>query len=75
MNLTPWSGSSLTEQAAKVVQKIRVALSHAFTLNDITLNMAPSIGVAQYPVHGLDERQLLEHADKAMYSAKNARLH
>jgi diguanylate cyclase (GGDEF)-like protein/PAS domain S-box-containing protein len=69
------SGSSLTEQAAKVVQKIRVALSHAFTLNDITLNMAPSIGVAQYPVHGLDERQLLEHADKAMYSAKNARLH
>jgi GGDEF domain-containing protein len=34
------------------------------------LHIQPSIGVAQYPEHGTEEKQLFRHADEAMYSAK-----
>jgi GGDEF domain-containing protein len=29
-----------------------------------------SIGIALYPEHGIEEKQLLKHADEAMYLAK-----
>lgn len=61
---------SLPEQAALVAEKIRSALSRPFTIEGHSLNIVPSIGIAQYPEHGDDEQQLLNHADKAMYFAK-----
>lgn len=68
-------GTASGGQAALVMQKIRHAFSHAFSLNGNSLTMVPSIGVARYPEHGLNERQLLEHADKGMYSDKKAKNH
>lgn len=63
---------SLLEQAELVAEKIRNALSHPFPIDGHSLSIIPSIGIALYPEHGDDEQQLLNHADKAMYSAKNA---
>lgn len=67
-------GSSLPGHAAWVAEKIRNAFNAPFILEGHRLTIAPSIGVALYPEHGNDERQLLEYADKAMYLAKNKSL-
>jgi GGDEF domain-containing protein len=39
-------------------------------LDGHSLNIHPSIGIANYPEHGTEEKQLFRHADEAMYSAK-----
>ncbi|GAB2899519.1 sensor domain-containing protein [Paralcaligenes ginsengisoli] len=67
--------TSLPEQAALVAEKIRSALSHPISIDGHDLNIVPSIGIALYPDHGDGEQQLLKHADKAMYSAKNGTYH
>lgn len=64
-------GTSLSGQAELVAEKIHNALKQPFNLVGHSLSILPSIGVAHYPEHGNNERQLLEHADKAMYLAKN----
>ena len=55
-----------------VVGKIRQVLDQPLRLDGHNLNIQPSIGVAQYPEHGTEEKQLLRHADEAMYTAKRA---
>ncbi len=59
------------EQAALVADKIRYALHHPYTMDGHSLDIVPSIGIALYPEHGNSEQLLLDHADKAMYLAKN----
>ena len=54
-----------------IANKIRVALNQTFALGNQNLKISPSIGVALYPQHGSDEKELLNHADKAMYLAKS----
>lgn len=66
-------GTSLPEHTALVVEKISAAFNRSFILEDHCLAVVPSIGVARYPLHGKDERQLLEYADRAMYLAKNGK--
>jgi diguanylate cyclase (GGDEF)-like protein len=34
------------------------------------LHISSSIGIANYPEHGDDGKQLIRHADEAMYAAK-----
>jgi diguanylate cyclase (GGDEF)-like protein/PAS domain S-box-containing protein len=58
------------DTAAKVAEKIRSALTAPFLLAGRQLQIAPSIGIALFPDHGSDSRQLLLHADGAMYRAK-----
>ena len=53
-----------------VVGKIRQVLVQPLRLDGHSLNIQPSIGVARYPDHGTEEKQLFRHADEAMYSAK-----
>ncbi|EPA96000.1 PAS domain S-box/diguanylate cyclase (GGDEF) domain-containing protein [Pseudomonas sp. G5(2012)] len=53
-----------------VAGKIRQVLSAPMRLDGHSLHIQPSIGVAQYPEHGTEEKQLFRHADEAMYSAK-----
>lgn len=45
-------------------------LGQPIRLDSHNLNILPSIGVALYPEHGLEEKQLFKHADEAMYAAK-----
>lgn len=59
------------EQDATVVAgKILHALNQPFAINDLSLNISSSIGIAIYPEHGEDEKLLLINADIAMYHAK-----
>ncbi|MDX9667285.1 diguanylate cyclase [Pseudomonas sp. P5_152] len=58
------------EDAARVALKIRQVLGQPIRLDSHNLSILPSIGVALYPEHGLEEKQLFKHADEAMYAAK-----
>ena len=53
-----------------VVEKIRQILVQPLRLDGHSVNIQPSIGVARYPDHGTEEKQLFRHADEAMYCAK-----
>jgi diguanylate cyclase (GGDEF)-like protein len=55
----------------RVIEKIRDALNRPFDLAGQETTILSSIGVAHCPLHGDDEKQLLRHADEAMYLAKH----
>jgi diguanylate cyclase (GGDEF)-like protein len=58
------------EGAVQVAKKLHAALEEPFALEGLTLDVEASIGVAIYPEHGSDPDELLQHADIAMYIAK-----
>jgi diguanylate cyclase (GGDEF)-like protein len=60
------------EAAVAVAQKIRGALSEAYSLDGLTVEAEASIGVALSPDHGADAPTLLQRADVAMYVAKRS---
>jgi diguanylate cyclase (GGDEF)-like protein/PAS domain S-box-containing protein len=58
--------------AMEVAEKIRQALNRPFDLaGHKGLNISSSTGVAIYPDHGADEKELIKNADDAMYYAKS----
>lgn len=59
--------------ATALAHKIRMAFEQPFVLEEIALNVEPSIGIAFFPQHGLDVDTLLQRADVAMYIAKERR--
>jgi diguanylate cyclase (GGDEF)-like protein len=59
------------EGAVAVAGKLQAAFDEPFTLEDLALEVEASIGVALYPEHGSDPDELLQHADIAMYVAKD----
>lgn len=65
LNNTP-----LPEHALLVAEKIRIALAQPFDLSGHPVRITPSIGIAIYPEHGTDYKQLILQADAAMYAAK-----
>lgn len=58
------------QDAHEVGEKIRHALNMPFQISGNTLNISSSIGIAIYPAHGDNEKELVKHADLAMYYAK-----
>ncbi|MDB5983403.1 MAG: sensory box protein, partial [Pseudomonas sp.] len=58
------------EDPLRVADKIHLALSQPLSVDGHTLSTRISIGIACYPEHGLEDKQLLKHADEAMYFAK-----
>lgn len=64
------NGIDPPEQALSVAEKIRAALDQPFELAGQQVRVSPSIGVAFYPAHGRDYKQLIRYADEAMYDAK-----
>jgi len=63
-------GAQTREQANLVIEKIRAALNQPLNYEDQRLIILASVGVAFYPEHGTDERQLINHADRSMYAIK-----
>lgn len=59
--------------AEHVAKDILKALLLPFELHGDSYNIGCSIGIAVFPQHGADEKELLKNADRAMYSAKNQR--
>ncbi len=62
-----------THAAVLVAQRLLDALHRPFTVRGVGLAVEASIGIACYPEHGQDQGLLLQHADVAMYVAKQAR--
>ncbi|MCL1091201.1 diguanylate cyclase [Shewanella profunda] len=58
------------ENTLLAAQKILQVLNRPFELIDQQVRVLPSIGIAMYPEHGIDEKQLISCADAAMYKAK-----
>ena len=58
------------QDAQEVAEKIRHSLNLPFELSGHILNISSSIGVAIYPAHGDNEKELVKNADIAMYYAK-----
>lgn len=61
------------ENAGMLVEKFRSTLEKPFELAGHTVTIVASFGIAHCPQHGDDEKQLLRHADEAMYLAKKQR--
>lgn len=57
---------------AKVAENIIQQLAQPFVINDVTLNISASIGIAICPKDGDTAELLLKNADKAMYAAKSS---
>jgi diguanylate cyclase (GGDEF)-like protein len=55
-----------------VADRISEALAKPFALDELSLNVAASIGAARFPDDGGDANELLRCADVAMYAAKDA---
>lgn len=58
------------EDAFVVAETIRAMVCRPYMLDGVDLAVSPSIGIAHYPEHGDDHRQLIRYADEAMYIAK-----
>jgi diguanylate cyclase (GGDEF)-like protein len=56
--------------AGAVADKLRTALQQPLSIGGVALDLDASIGIAVYPEHGRDAAELLQHADVAMYLAK-----
>jgi diguanylate cyclase (GGDEF)-like protein len=58
--------------ALEVAQRILACLREPFVVGELSLDIEASIGIAVAPFHGEDFNELLQHADIAMYVAKNS---
>ncbi len=59
-----------TLQVMPIVNKILKALDPAVVIDEHSLHIETSIGIALYPQHGEDPTSLVKFADIAMYAAK-----
>jgi len=64
-----------TEMAASVARKLLFSLQEPFRLQQHSVSIGTSIGIASYPEEGQDAETLLKHADTAMYHAKKNHAH
>jgi diguanylate cyclase (GGDEF)-like protein len=64
--VNPQSAGNIEGVARKVLDRI----SEILIIDDLTLSIEPSIGIAVYPSNGRTAQELLVNADAAMYHAK-----
>lgn len=59
-----------SHQAVVVALKIAQTLNNEFSINNYSLQISSSIGIAEYPKDGGDVQTMIQHADIAMYTSK-----
>jgi predicted signal transduction protein with EAL and GGDEF domain/DNA-binding response OmpR family regulator len=64
-------GIRSSEEVAAVSRQILERLSDPYRLNGTEITLSTSIGIAVYPSDGTTAEDLFEHADAAMYHAKD----
>jgi len=57
---------------ARVAEGVRAALAEPYAFSDLRPGISPSIGTALFFGNGLSPREILRHADEAMYQAKRS---
>jgi diguanylate cyclase (GGDEF)-like protein/PAS domain S-box-containing protein len=60
------------EVACETARKILREVSQPIDVNDLSLTITPSIGIALFPDHGLELEDVLQRADTAMYRTKQS---
>jgi diguanylate cyclase (GGDEF)-like protein/PAS domain S-box-containing protein len=55
-----------------IAKNILDAISQPFNIQQHSINISSSIGIAFYPKHGVDAISLMKNADNAMYHAKES---
>ncbi len=68
--LVPHTSETEVRQLAERI--VRAIAAIPFRFEGHNLRLTSSLGIALYPVHGLDAETLVAHADAAMYQAKQA---
>lgn len=68
MLLTPSTSAEMAERIAAGMVK---AIEKPFHISDYELMVSISIGIALYPPHGSEGRDMMFNADVAMYHTKN----
>ena len=63
-----------TETISVIIKKILDSLKETFLINGFKFNLGASLGVVICPNHGTDTSTLMQHADIAMYHAKDKQL-
>ncbi len=61
---------SESDHAGTLVNKILKVLEAPFFIEKMPVSIEASIGISYFPDHGLDVKSLIQHADVAMYIAK-----
>ena len=61
------------ELALEVAERLRSRLDRPFIIDEISIQVDASVGIALHPEHADDAESLLRHADVAMYQAKRDR--
>lgn len=67
--LLPRSG---VVQAEEIALRMLQSLNQRFVIEGSSVDVDASIGIACFPEHGSTSQLLMQHADVAMYAAKNA---
>ncbi|RJX33503.1 MAG: diguanylate cyclase [Oxalobacter sp.] len=63
-----------TEQNVKAIaHKVLQEIERSFDIENHDISISASIGIAIYPEHGEDVRNILKNADHAMYQAKHGK--
>jgi diguanylate cyclase (GGDEF)-like protein len=70
--ILPASESSSFAAVEVTVSQLCTTINQPFTVDELSLEVGASIGVARFPNDGLDSHALLRCADIAMYAAKEA---
>jgi diguanylate cyclase (GGDEF)-like protein len=60
-------------RALAVAEKIRARLAKPYKVDDYSIAVTASIGVAVYPIDGMSQNDLIKQADVAMYHAKTVK--
>lgn len=63
-------GAQTKEMVNVVIYKVLTSIQQPFLINDIAVNISVSFGTAYYPEDGSTPEELIEYADKRMYSFK-----
>ena len=66
-------GTNTEQNVVAVAQKVLQEIERPFEIENHAISISASIGVAIYPEHGEDVRNILKHADHAMYQAKHGK--
>jgi diguanylate cyclase (GGDEF)-like protein len=60
------------EELQRIAREMIAAVQEPFVVEQMTLQVGASVGIARYPTDGDDPHTLLRRADIAMYTAKDA---
>lgn len=60
------------QYVGRIAEKILTTTALPYMIDNIEVNISPSIGISLYPADGRDVDMLIRNADAAMYHAKNS---